>query len=504
MSEMTAERISQLAIDAGLLEPRQVANLFSELGSRDVTVDELVRVAMRQEVLTGWHVERLKEGRRDGFFYGHYKILYLVGHGTFARVYRATHRESGRIVALKVLRQRYVEGRHVEGEAARVSFLQEAKLVMQLHHSSIVPIYEVGEERRRPYMVMEFVEGSNLRKFVDSRKKLGIVDSLRLILDVCNGLEYALTIGVTHRDLKLSNVLVSSNGKAKLVDFGLAVLEQQKSDDPNATSARSIDYAGLERSTGVRRNDPRSDIYFAGCMLYHMISGQAPLFTTDDRAARLSVSRFRDVKPVLHVDPTIPIYVAQLIGKAMELEPTARYQKPGEMAADIRSALQRIERGDAPELINNPSAAEITAARSLEDKLAEEGQSRTVMLIESKAEIQDQLREQLKKRGYRVLVIGNPARALDRFKESNRSPADCVVFSALELGDSAIDAFNQFGSLEETRRLPAILLVDKKQKELIQRAQLARHRCLLQIPPLKVSDLRAMLLKLLDQQATVP
>ena len=105
--------------------------------------------------------------------------------------------------------------------------------------------------------------------------------------------------GLTHRDLKLNNVLISSSGQAKLVDFGLAAMDEVLVDDALADlpNTRTIDYAALERATGVRKDDTRSDIYFLGCIFYHMLTGQSPLSETKDRLQRLSKQRFLDVIP---------------------------------------------------------------------------------------------------------------------------------------------------------------------------------------------------------------
>ena len=494
MAQMTAEKFSQRCFDLGILEPQRLEAVWSEFGTRDVPLEDFTKLLVRRELLTNFQVDRLLEGKRDGYLYGDYKVLYLVGAGTFARVYRAVHKETGRVVAVKVLRQRYVDDVTTTDQ-----FLREARMVMRLRHPNIVPIYEVQDERQRPFMIMEFVEGRNLRDFVKVRGKMTVEESLRIITDVANGLDYALKQGVTHRDLKMSNVLISAEGRAKLVDFGLAAISADMTEDAiaNAPNPRSIDYAGLERATGVRKNDPRSDIYFVGCILYNMLSGKPPLFETRDRIKRLSVSRYREVKPVQEHVPDIPHYVAAVVARAMDIRAEKRYQTPGEMLSDVLQATKRVRAGDkgTPEEANPDHAAAMT-----ETNVEQDVTSRTVMIVESKVKMQDVLRDRLKRRGYRVLVISDPQRALARLEDTEavEPAADCVVFCTEELGEDAVEAFNKLGRSEHARHVPAILLVDQNQDDMVRSAELSDHRVILKMP-LKVRELRATLLKLLSQ-----
>jgi serine/threonine-protein kinase len=125
----------------------------------------------------------------------------------------------------------------------------------------------------------------------------------------------------------------------------------------------------------------------------------------------------------------------------------------------------------------------------------QEGLGKTVMIVESKIEMQDTLREQLKKRGYKVLIIGDPDRAVSRFNDYEKAPADCVVFCTPELGDAALKAFNRFANNGTTRNIPAILFADQRQSEIIRTAYLCEHRVLLTMP-MKVKELRETLLRL--------
>lgn len=492
MSEITAEILAQRIADSGLLDARQIEQVWSELGTREVTFDQFASLLTRRELVTNFQLDRLIKGEKGGYFYGGYKILYLGGSGTFARVYRAVETSTGRIVAVKVLRKRFRDNKD-----NREEFVREGEIGSTLRHPNIVPIFEVNKNPVAPYIVMEFVEGQNLRAFVRSRKKLTPAEGIRLTIDILQGLAYAAEKGMSHRDLKLSNVLMTSRGRGKLVDFGLASLQASagaNSDD--LASARTIDYAGLERASGVRSNDPRSDLYFVGAMLYNMVTGVPPLAETRDRIQRLSVTRYSTIKPILDIEPTLPRSLAQFVTRALELSPDRRYSTALEMLEDAKRVQSRIEKGeDASDAEASQNRADAAAAdRKLPGAM--EGQSRTVMVVESKLELQDLFREKLKKHGYRVLIISDPARAIKRFEDSDGKAADCVLICTTELGQHALEAFNEFGENKDTKHIPAILFIDPKHASAVRGAKLAPHRVVL-VAPLKLKELREMLLKLL-------
>jgi eukaryotic-like serine/threonine-protein kinase len=506
MKEWTADELSQRIFDLQLLNARQLEGVWAELRTRNVSLDEFRNRLLGKELLTNLQLDKVLKGDRDGYFYGAYRVTYVVGAGTFARVFRSIHTENGRVAAVKVLRRRYRQNpEQVE------LFLREARMGMQLRHPNVVRIHEVSSDIQAPYMVMDFVEGQTLREFLQARKKLSVETALSLMIDVAAGLDYARKLGITHRDMKLSNVLVASSGHAKLVDFGLATMTE--SDDKllaTSPNARSIDYVALERGTGVPKNDPRSDIYFAGCMLYHMLTGAAPLFETRDRLMRMNVSRFQEIKPILKLAPELPANVVSVVGRAMTFTPDGRYQEPGEMLADLKRT--RMVLGHEPDQAAEDAAGAAPGQkaparhrpskpeRKPERKPAtQEGAGKTVMFVESNAEMQDLFRDQLKNRGYRVLITNDPDHAVQRF-ENQFSVADCAVFSTQELGPRAVAAFNRLGTIESTQHVPAILLVNPRHRELVKAAQTTAHRVLLALP-VSIKDLRVRLIKLLSAKA---
>ncbi len=494
MSQLTADALSQRIVESHLMEIGDFDDAIMAAGGRAAPADDLIRELLQREMLTNWQIQRLMEGHRRGYFYGNWRILYMVGHGTFARVYRAVHIKTGDVKAVKVLRSRYSDN-----ELARERFLQEARTVMELRHPNIVPIHEVETDRGRIFMVMDFVEGQNLRDYVKAHGKLKLVTALSICRDLCSGLDYAFKRGVTHRDMKLSNVLLSSKGQAKIVDFGLATVSAEDGED-ESQGPRSIDYAGLERTTNVRRNDPRSDLYFLGCMLYQMISGAPPLKETRERMKRISPQRFREVPPITAHVANLPHRVVILVNRMMDLNPENRVQSTTLALKETQSVLDAVTSGDT-ELFSAELTQQQMDEYSAMVHRKDEGSNRTILLVESDVKVQDMFRERLKEVGYRVLIMGNAQRALDRFRNldpAEANPADCVIFGTAGLGASAIEAFNQFQG-ERMSDTPAILMIDPKRASLATSIDTTSvNRAVIHLPA-KIKEIRNTLKKLFKE-----
>lgn len=480
VTDQTAESLAQRALDVNIVTQEQLRGVWNAFGTQEVDYEQFKQLLVRQGLLTNFQLERLEQGYRTGFVYGDYKVLYLVGAGTFARVYRAAHRISNELFALKVLRKSKSD---IPSEADL--FRREGELGMKLKHPNIVAIHEVYSKGKIHYIVMDFVEGHNLRDFFRVRGKFEPLEAARIVEGMVAGLSYAFQRGITHRDLKMSNVIVSSDGVAKLVDFGLAGLGGDEAGD--GVNPRTIDYAGLERATNVRKDDMRSDIFFAGCIFYQLMSGKAPMSENRDRTKRLDKSRFLTIKPISDIDPNLPLALVRVVNKAMELVPERRYQTPGEMLADIKLASKRVrENKDLP--------AEAVDVGPQEGHDAE-GQPRKLMIVESDTKMQNVFRELFKKQGYRVLVTSDPDRLFQRFYEDSNM-ADIVLLSTGHIGASAVEAFNRFGEESSTKNTPVVLLLAEKQNALKKRAQPDERRIVLQMP-VKSKELRQAILKLL-------
>src|SRR3954447_14373983 len=188
MTDFDAETLAEHAVLFGLVDKDQAKEAKND--AEDGTADALLRSMLRKGMLTSWQVERLQKGDPAGFFFGGCKVLFHLAEGTFARVYRGERMLGGRPVAIKVLRQRFVSDRD-----AIERFRKEAEAGMKLVHPNIVQILDFGEEDKRHYMIMEYVEGSNLRELLKIRTRIDSAVALPMMIGLAVGLNYAFEHG---------------------------------------------------------------------------------------------------------------------------------------------------------------------------------------------------------------------------------------------------------------------------------------------------------------------
>src|SRR5262245_46913635 len=199
MDNPDALTIANAAARLGLIQPHQVQEAWDELGERGGADPEpFLRIMERKGYLTPWQSSKLLKGETDGYFLGGYRLLYKIASGTFGRVYRADDPRTGRVVAVKVLRKKWSENKHVID-----LFEREGRMGMSLKHPNIVEILAVNQDpaSRAYYIVMEFIEGGNLREILNSRKKLEPFETIKILDDSASGMAYAFSRGITHRDM---------------------------------------------------------------------------------------------------------------------------------------------------------------------------------------------------------------------------------------------------------------------------------------------------------------
>jgi serine/threonine protein kinase len=442
MDTFDATAVAQLAVRVGLVTPSRMDEVRQEVNGLGTDAGPLLRQLERKGYLTPWQSNKLLKGEQDGYFLGGYRVLYKIASGSFGRVFRAEDPHTGEIVAIKVLRQRWSEDPHnIE------LFEREGKLGKSLRHPNIVTILDVNKDpaTRQYYIVMEFVEGGNLRDFLAIRKKLEPAEALRLLEDAAAGLTYAYSKGLSHRDVKLTNILISTQQTAKLVDFGLAAMFTYGPKDEDSKMDRTVDYAGLEKATGVKSGDVRSDIFFLGCVLFEMLTGRPPLHLTRDRRARMNRERFDTIVPMGAEEVTAPPVVFRLVETMMAFQPQDRYQTPAQLLEAVRQARRMV---DQPDQSGQPPAPP----------------EPTVFVIEKNQRLRDLLRENLREMGYRVFLAGDPTTALLRFRQQ---PCDALIMDAGSLEDEDIMDFDRILSAADRKKHPSagILILSEKQAD---------------------------------------
>jgi len=442
MANLDAVALADKALRLGLIKLEQLQEGWDEVGQRGGDAEALVLALERKGYLTPWQSQKLMKDDPDGYFLGGYRILYKIASGSFGRVYRADDSNTGTVVAIKVLRRKWSEDQHnIE------LFEREGKVGMSLRHPNIVEILAVNRDlvSHQYYIVMEFVEGGNLRDILAIRpgKKLQPAEALRYLEDATAALAYAYSHGVSHRDMKLTNILISSQGgQAKLVDFGLAGVYGRAQISESNLVDRTVDYAGLEKTTGVESGDIRSDIYFLGCVLFETLTGRPPLEMPKDARARMHRDRFLNVQTLERDEVGGPPSLYRLVETMMVLNPLQRYQTPSQLLEAIREVRREVE--------GKPSGRASGAC--------------TLFVVEKDEKLQDIMRDKFKEEGFRVLLAADPARALERFRQQ---PFEVLVVDGRTTGEDGILKFERI--MDEAARqqifCAGVLLLSEDQAE---------------------------------------
>src|SRR5919205_576360 len=283
----------------------------------------------------------------------HYRIVEPIGAGGMGAVYKAYDNKLQRVVALKLLPSEYVSQ-----EDRRRRFFQEARAASALNHPHILTIYEVGEDDGRPYIAMEYVEGDTIRKKITSNG-LQLRETLDIAIQIASGLARAHELGIIHRDLKPENLMLSRDGFAKVLDFGLAKLVAERERALVADSEQKTLIRGVETQSGTllgtvnymapeqllgQRVDRRCDVFSFGVVLCEMLTGTAP-FVHDNRIDTMHAILHRDPRFPSDGRPELPFEMQRVLSKALAKTPKDRYQTIGELAEQLKTIKRDLELG---------------------------------------------------------------------------------------------------------------------------------------------------------------
>ena len=277
-------------------------------------------------------------------FAGRYRIIKQIGRGGMADVYLAKDLIlDGEEVAVKVLRTNYQTD-----PIAVARFQREARAMADLDHPHIVRITDIGEEEGQQYLAMEYVAGLDLKRYIKEHHPLSNEEAIRIMGQILLAMRLAHTRGIVHRDLKPQNILLTSDGTAKVTDFGIAVAFAETSLTQTNSMLGSVHYLSPEQARGSKAT-VQSDIYAMGIIFYEMLTGHIPY--DGDSAVTIALQHFQKPLPsVIAENPSVPQALENVVIKATAKKLTDRYKSVAEMYVDLSSCLSYNRRNE-PKLV---------------------------------------------------------------------------------------------------------------------------------------------------------
>ena len=264
------------------------------------------------------------------FVGGRYEIIEKIGTGGMADVYKGKDRKLNRYVAIKVLKNEF------RGDTTFVAkFKAEAQAAAGLAHPNIVNVYDVGDEDGVYYIVMELVDGITLKEYIERKGRLSSKEAISIAIQVSMGLEAAHNNHIIHRDIKPQNIIISTDGKVKVTDFGIA--KAASSQTISSSAMGSVHYTSPEQARGGY-SDEKSDIYSLGVTMYEMVTGRVPF--DGDTPVVIAVKHLQEemISPK-YFAPELPYSLEQIIIKMTQKSPDRRYNNMSEVIQDLKQAL---------------------------------------------------------------------------------------------------------------------------------------------------------------------
>lgn len=259
---------------------------------------------------------------------GRYEIHELIGVGGMANVYRAHDTIDDRTVAIKILKDEYLGN-----EEFIRRFKNESKAIAVLSHPNIVKVYDVSFGDRIQYIVEEYIDGITLKDYLSQQKEIKWKEAIHFTIQILRALQHAHEKGIVHRDIKPQNIMLLQDGTIKVTDFGIARFSRSETRTMTGKTIGSVHYIAPEQARGDL-TDEKADIYSVGVMLYEMVTGRLP-FEADNAVSVAIMQLQADPKPPREINPSLPEGLEEITMKAMQKDPSQRYQSASEMLRDI-------------------------------------------------------------------------------------------------------------------------------------------------------------------------
>lgn len=334
---------------SGLVDEERLAPVIAPWrGQTGPVPEELAEALVAGELLTGWQLEQLRKGKSKGFTLGKYRLLRLLGAGGMSSVYLAENPTMRQQVAIKVL-----PIKRVKESSYLARFEREAQVAFRLSHHNIARAFDLETSGNVHFMVLEYVEGTDLHARVKAEGPLDVREAADYIRQAAVGLHYAHEEGLVHRDVKPANLMLDKRGTIKILDLGLALDDDEDASltiEHNERVLGTADYLPPEQAQNSHTADRRSDIYALGCTLFYLLIGKPP-FSEGSLGERIRAHKSSPPPNLLEKRADVPPALAELYFRMMEKHPEARPQTAKEVAdaLDAWLASSAAKPGDRPE-----------------------------------------------------------------------------------------------------------------------------------------------------------
>ncbi len=342
MPKISSEKLLATVKKSGLVAEDDLARTLASLavlspGGLPSNPHDIIDLLVNEKLVNRWQADNLLKGKYKGFFLGKYRLLGHLGKGGMSQVYLAEHSVMERLVAIKVLPSRYVENPNYLDR-----FKREARAVAALDHPNIVRAYDIDQDGKTHYIVMEYVDGRDLQRIVAEDGILASDDAADYIAQAALGLQHAHEAGLVHRDVKPANCLVDNRRTLRLLDMGLAKFSQDHhpslSEIHDDSVVGTADYLAPEQARNSQTVDARADIYGLGCTLYFALVG-APPFPDGSIAQRLLKHQNEQPPSIFEKRPDAPRSLVDLCERMMRKSPDQRIQTAADVASELRTWL---------------------------------------------------------------------------------------------------------------------------------------------------------------------
>ncbi len=332
--------------DTGIISGDTLRDYIPPKGSSH-DAESLARELVRKKQLTRYQAEEVYRGKGKSLVLGNYVLLERIGSGGMGQVFKARHRRMDRIVAIKLLPPALTKD-----QDAIARFGREVKAAAKISHPNIVAAFDADCADKVHFLVMEFVEGSDLSAHVKKHGTLSLGKAINYILQAARGLDAAHKKGVIHRDIKPANLLLDAEGTVKILDMGLARISgeidapQQAELTTTGTIMGTVDYMAPEQAVSTKTADQRADIYALGCTLHYLLTGKST-YEGDTLMARLLAHRDQPIPALRAANPDVPDDLEAVFRKMVAKRVEDRYQSMAELLPD----LEKCSHGNDPTVV---------------------------------------------------------------------------------------------------------------------------------------------------------